>query len=585
MKTTFEINAFTATLAKTSKVNSIHILNNGVWQIPIYQRPYSWGEHEVGRFLRDLNDNFKDESGVSNPMFIGTMQISEEKNGLRDIIDGQQRLTTFLLMFRAINLKIEQQESIIPTNWLSSKVNRGEAQASMEVALTGNVLDLLKVVEVNTYAKNLIFIDNFLNENLAVEDLIDFKKYISQNVYFVCIETKATLSKTLQIFESINATGMDLNAGDLFKVNFYEYLTSKQNYQEVVFEKISDLYAQIDRANKHNGEIITSIIDILTLYKMILISKYDLPNSLYFMGTETFYERLFDTLLNNVSDEDFGLKANNVVLDIKELERLIDSRVFWHFSLGATLEEDMSYYFIFWSRYNRYWRTILTFEFAYQGALSQELLATYKIQFAKLLFIYSVKFGKAVNECHNFVRKLLKSMFTETNPQMIVENINQEISRHKSSDDEKGWFEIKMNEPIAGIPKAKYLLCRMGAMLSEDYTTANVAIIEKLRSVLCFNEIDIEHIQSYNHEDLALREQIWKEWKDEINSLGNLVVLEREINRNIKNSAFASKKVAYSKSQFSIVEQVKPASEDWTLQDALIRKETEINRILNYIFG
>ncbi|WP_194851170.1 DUF262 domain-containing protein [Nonlabens antarcticus] len=585
MKSPFEINAFTATLAHTKKDNNLHILNNGSWQIPIYQRPYSWGENEIRRFLRDLFENFRDEAGERNPMFIGTMQISEIKEGKRDVIDGQQRLTTFLLIFRALNLRNENQEDLIPTCWLTSKVNKGEAQSAMEFVLSKDIGELNAELQVNKYAENLKLIHDFFEENLSKEDLEEFKNYILENVYFVCIETKANLSKTLQIFEAINATGMDLNAGDLFKVNFYEYLTTKHNAEESMFESISELYAKIDIANKENGEVFTSIMDILALYKMILISKYDLQNSLYFMGTETFYEQLFDKLLNNVSNEGFGLKAHDVILSITDIDRLINLRVDWHSSLGATLEEDMSYYFIIWSRYNRYWRTILTFEYVYERAISKELLGSYKIQFAKLLLIYSVKFGKAVNECHNFVRAILKSMFVESDPQRIIDMINVEINRHKSSDFKIGTFEQNINQPIAGIPKTKYLLCRLGAMLHENYKTDHADEITALRQILAFDEIDIEHIQSFNHEDLAMRLSLWDDWKDEIHSLGNLVILERSVNRQISNSVYGKKQVAYGKSCYTAVREIGENHLTWTLLDAENRREAETNLILDYIFN
>ena len=256
MNSEFEINAYTATLEKSEKINNLHILNNGMWRIPVYQRPYSWGESEITRFIRDMFKNFKDETGKSNPMFIGTMQISESKSGARDVIDGQQRLTTFLLIFHVINLITRSKENLIQTNWLESKVNRGEAQAALVSALEKDVDELESELKINRYAQNLKLIQEVFKEyNLPSSEVKDFRKYILESVYFVCIETKASLSKTLQIFEAINATGMDLNAGDLFKVNFYDYLTAKKNENEEIFESISGLYSKIDIANKRRRKL------------------------------------------------------------------------------------------------------------------------------------------------------------------------------------------------------------------------------------------------------------------------------------------------------------------------------------------
>jgi hypothetical protein len=483
-----------------------------------------------------------------------------------------------------LNTLTEDKQRILPTDFLKTKVNRGEAQQALESAMLNTNEELTAISMVNNYAASLLIIEAFMEEQLSLEDLAEFVDYLLTQVYFVCIETTANLSKTLQIFESINATGMDLNAGDLFKVNFYEYLRIKHNAPESIFDEISELYAKIDRANAAQGEHVTDINDILTLYKMVLISKYDMPNALYFLGTETFYDQFFDKVLNSVKNEGFTDRIDVVELSIDDLDKLIDQRIEWHTSIGETLEEDMAYYFIIWSRYNGYWRTILTFQFAYRAKLSSEHISSYKIQMAKLLFIYSVKFGKAVNECHGFVRRILKAMFAESDPQRIIDMINLEIGRHESTDLKIGEFEQKINQSIAGIPKTKYLLCRLGAMLHENYRTGDTDEITTLRKTLAWDEIDIEHIQSFNHEDHSLRQSIWDDWKEEIHSLGNLVILERSVNRQISNSLYGRKKEAYNKSSFNIVREISENHLMWTLLDTENRREAESNLILEYIF-
>ena len=61
------------------------------------------------------------------------------------------------------------------------------------------------------------------NEN--IEKLLD---YIREKLFFVVLETDATLSETLKIFDTINSTGLDLNGADMFKIRFYEYLSDKK---------------------------------------------------------------------------------------------------------------------------------------------------------------------------------------------------------------------------------------------------------------------------------------------------------------------------------------------------------------------
>lgn len=593
MNKEFGINSYTATLVKSKKENSIHIINNGKWIIPIYQRPYSWEEKEVEKLLRDIFNSYWGQNYivVKEPMFIGTMQVSNSKSEKRDVIDGQQRLTTFLLLITVIKLfNTDNSLNYIDTNWIESKVNKGEAQKDLNNAIKLDVNITSDHQLNNRYSNNKKIIYNFLLKYVKNEDegrnlsLIDFTNYILEDIYFVCIETKATLSKTLQIFESINATGMSLNGGDLFKVNFYEYLTLKQQKEESVFEDISELYAKIDIANKKSENHVTDINNILTIYKYVLISKHNLPNTLHFLGTNVFYERLFNKLLNNINSEGFSNKINNVILSIEDLTELIDLRIEWHNSIGKTGEEELSYYFIMWSRYSRYWISIIAFQFAFSYKLSSNDIAKYQITLSKLLFIYSIKYRRAVNECHRLIRDISKLMFTSNKPGIIIEALEKEIKKHASKGNMQV-FEWKLNEPITGNHKHKNLICRLSAMLDEDYLTEDLKSIKTLRKNLFWTDIDIEHIQSYKDFDKSKRLEIWEKWGKEINSLGNLIVLERKLNQSISNNNFLIKKKTYDKSIYRSVKTLSANHQNWTLDTTINRKKEEVKKIKNYIFN
>ena len=74
------------------------------YRIPIYQRPYSWEEKNIKDFLESIFDAFKEVNEKkcktnAKPVFFGTIQFdrNKENKNILDIVDGQQRLTTFLL--------------------------------------------------------------------------------------------------------------------------------------------------------------------------------------------------------------------------------------------------------------------------------------------------------------------------------------------------------------------------------------------------------------------------------------------------------------------------------------------------------
>ncbi|MFL0147944.1 DUF262 domain-containing HNH endonuclease family protein [Tenacibaculum maritimum] len=591
MKDQFEISAFTATLTEIQKENNIHIIDNGKWVIPVYQRNYSWGEEQLSRFIRDLKSGFDGEDKESVPMFIGTMQFSEDKGGFREVIDGQQRLTTFLLLIDCLNDYINDNEQL-RTDWLDTEVNRGIARSNLHEALKSDYESLTILEKHSPYAKARRIIADIFNEwHLKVENdgvlqFDRFRQYISTQIYFVCIETKASLSKTLQIFESINATGMDLNAGDLFKVNFYEYLSTVKGKDKSVFDEISEIYAQIDISNKtsENGHI-TDINDILNIYRYILISKYNLPNSLYFIGTGLFYERLFDNVLNNVKSEGFVTIRKDIELSLEDLKTILKYRINWHSSIGITAEEDCAYYFISWSRYQRYWMSIIILQFVYEDAVTANLQNQFMIKLSKILWLYSVSYAKSINECHRFIRNLYKEMFSGSTIHQILERIEEKILLFKNDPEKANRLNNKLNQPITDNHTHKNLICRLSAMLDEQYKSENTDEIKSIVTNLFKTPIDIEHIQSFHDFEEDKRQEIWNIWGDEINSIGNLVVLDSETNRSIGNNPFTTKLESYKRSEYKIVRNLDTGISEWTKDVAMLRKSREVIKINQYLFN
>lgn len=75
--------------------------------IPDYQRPYAWGEKECQTLWDDLflfafPDNDCDKfNSDSDEYFLGPIVTFKNDDGKMEIIDGQQRLTTLMLLLRA----------------------------------------------------------------------------------------------------------------------------------------------------------------------------------------------------------------------------------------------------------------------------------------------------------------------------------------------------------------------------------------------------------------------------------------------------------------------------------------------------
>ena len=69
--------------------------------VPDYQREYVWTDKEVHQLLEDIGEQI--DAGTTREYFIGTVLVSPtDQKSHYEVIDGQQRLTTFFLLLCAL---------------------------------------------------------------------------------------------------------------------------------------------------------------------------------------------------------------------------------------------------------------------------------------------------------------------------------------------------------------------------------------------------------------------------------------------------------------------------------------------------
>lgn len=234
--------------------------------VPDYQREYVWTDKEVYRLLEDINDEIDGSS--TKEYFIGTILVSptKQKNHY-EVIDGQQRLTTFFLLLCALKkyFKAERQEQtingLISTSYTNSN---GDTKTSLKLELryenAGEVMN--KIVElsaepdkirnaiqaagimsfgslvnlVNAYAT----IYRYLNDNYDnKKDLKKYWGYLANSVVFIQISTD--VSSALKIFETINERGVGLNPMDLLKNLLFTNVKTEE------FVKLKDEWKKITK--------------------------------------------------------------------------------------------------------------------------------------------------------------------------------------------------------------------------------------------------------------------------------------------------------------------------------------------------
>ena len=588
------------------------LLNDKIdYIIPIYQRPYAWTEKQITQFVNDIFSAFSEQSSVEakEPMFIGTMQLAKAKNGQQEIIDGQQRFTTFFLLFKVLEQLFPSSSCFDSSAFsrLKTKVNNGEQQLLLEEFRNSFSIDSVNE-ENNIYSENALLIRHavehwldkselFSLENFPFDDLHD---YINRKIYFVVIETQAGLSKTLKIFDTINTAGLPLDTNDLFKIRMYEYLqkiaVNDFKNSEEIFSKISSLYEEIDHFNKmHKAGV--SMQEILGIYQAFLIAKYNLPTLLYSLAVDTFYDRLFETLFNIGEWPNFKKeKGEEIKLCLYELKGIVKERLDWHVNWKVEKNHssviDFSTYILWsWTRYSRYRKFIYIFLFQFRDdAEKYQKLQKFINALTKLYIVYSINYQKVVNSVRfAFNHELLKTILTSSgDDSLIISLINDKLNGseyYTYSYENKGLFNKALNADVFSITTSKNLLCRMSAVFAAELKEDGLDEVTKV--IFSGGKFDIEHILSQTEEENEAKRDI--EWKKNINSIGNIVLLERNLNRGIKNHAH--KKVDYyEKSQLSVVKvelletSLNGDFDNWCIDLCDKRTQRQVDAISNFIF-
>ncbi|GAA9863514.1 DUF262 domain-containing protein [Helicobacter pylori] len=213
------------------------------YQIPDYQRPYQWTEKNCEKLLDDLFFNYEDDR--ESDYFCGSLvliAISEDsKAKTYDVVDGQQRLSTFILLAKVLATLYSErlteeskdylQESLISKYGKKDRLNFNaigfNSKKDFQYALT-SFNDAPVSNNKNNYLKNAVCLKNYLRKK-EIEDINDFIEWLYFKVVFITI-TCPDADKALRIFHVLNARGLALNATDIFKGELLKH--AKEHEQE-----------------------------------------------------------------------------------------------------------------------------------------------------------------------------------------------------------------------------------------------------------------------------------------------------------------------------------------------------------------
>ena len=241
----------------------------------------------------------------------------------------------------------------------------------------------------------------------------------------------------------------------------------------------------------------------------------------------------------------------------------------------------MSYTLVDYSRYSRY------LNIAYQILLTNEDLSdderlsqVYSIlsPLSKLFFCYSIRFAKAVNHIHSFMYGIYRDVYdVNSSLEVIVSKIQDQLQPLNND----SFRNDCIGGAIADNRVWKNLICLLSDYFDE---LDNNTPLDKLKNLLN-GGFDIEHIHANANEkegqdiDYSLQ-----------NSIGNLMLLEYDINRSIGCLPFNEKvnrndgKPCYKDSKYATVKKIMKYDK-WSHEAVSKRRAEEIHKIAHFLFG
>ena len=289
--------------------------------IPDYQRPYAWEEKECQQLWDDIfcfafPDDDYEKFNSDDEYYLGTIvTFKNESSKKLEVIDGQQRLTTLMLLLRAFysrfgNMKdknsIYTKETIgkclwkgdefgeINTNFLkidSQVATDNDKDEFIEILRYGEVGDKMK----SKYAKNYKFFESKIADFLT--SYPSFFPYLPNRILKNCIllPIEAESQDTaLRIFSTLNNRGLPLSDADIFKSEFYKKF-SKLNRKDEFIERWKMLEQNCNQY--FNPQFGTPMDELFTRYMYFERAKMNITKSTT-EALRTFYSRNSYSLLN-----------------------------------------------------------------------------------------------------------------------------------------------------------------------------------------------------------------------------------------------------------------------------------------------
>jgi hypothetical protein len=512
--------------------------------IPDFQRPYSWEIEQCDKLWEDLTDFYNEKKSPDDKYFLGNLVIHQNGDSF-SVIDGQQRLTTLLLLIKALHQKAGTvkalEECLKLKNPLTSEltndlrinsfvIEKDREQLNNIIFQNGKETDDGAKLKINYVQLGVKISEWWASVNQSTDKLNELILVLLDQVVLLPIHCGSE-DDALIIFETINNRGMSLTDADIFKAKLHRNSNGEKDkfikewnslkghewlfrcYMHVIRAKANDVGKEVALRSFFSNK------ERLQDWKSVITSV---------------------ALIHDVNSNWQGPDEANILWEILQTY----PNYYWNFPLIVYLHKHGK---------------LTDGEFQ----LSEEHTSNYT-RLCKATFKYF--FLKGV--VHNSVNVVKDTAFKVC--ASIIQDDDFTTEYEKNIGEDHAEFVRKIENKQYG----RYL---NGLVLLSAYLNPNQDIAEF--KTLVKSNYHIEHIlpKKWNNYDKWTSET----WEANLNTLGNLVPLEWNLNISAKNEFFTRKKEQYKKSKVSDALDLLTHTE-WYPEQFENRHDIVQNRILNF---
>ena len=546
--------------AEIQNLNKILVSEDKFYQIPDFQRPYSWDKDNVSDLIDDLLTAYvehKQSQDQDKRYFCGSLVLVENEKDCRlDVIDGQQRITTFVIISCVLRdiyyeeLKEKQQDHIMAsikdkydkkgkllTHIESQTMFKNEIVEKINFKETNNIE---QEIPDNRYVQNAHYIKNFIEEKIS-EDLsrnFDIDKFVEWFFSSVVLTVIVCPSQddAIHIFNVLNDRGMPLSPIDILKSSLMQKIDNEENSVSFmrtwnrIIEKLKDFGFNMDE----------------------MLGSY-----LYYSIATNPKNRLDKELLAVFKEQ--NRKPIQIIYDIKKFSNAY---------IDALTKEDKYIYCLRYLTHEIYWHSILSTA-VYQKYSDFDKLKSLLVAYYYQNWISGATVARIKQTSFNVLQSVKDNE--------SVENIKQILTDHlKKYSTTETFKEVIGGNWIYGMKWDRAILLLIEHFYSDDSSKNFIPINSKLHR---------EHILPVTPTDewkkIFPDENVRSKWT---NSLANLTLLSGRKNKQASNKPFKEKVEAYKNTDkvttsFKITRDIAD-HEKWDVSELEKRKEKLIDKVM-----